>query len=385
MMGVLGMKKMSYVFMAFISFFGFSLIVNAETKCVYEWTEDASLDTSSAMNWLFNLGSSEKDYKAILSTGDNDNRLTEAEIYYRNSDSSNTSYYAEADSVTYANSNGIALNSDGSCPSVVFYHKATGTQQFKIYKTKETCEDGLLTRNGRCSDEIEGVMESSDSSNSNIADSNIQYLLSSQYGSTCYYRTSQSAYYSNIVISITPSGSDDIESSCTWESSGSDDCAVVSTDDDVVSAFYNSGTFSCIEGLYAVQSGGITRVNLSLKDPFGAADEVRESNEELLEELESGIDPSEFGNEMECEDIFDNSFGELLNTLLNYIRIIGPILVVLLSALDFIKAVVSSDEKAMKQAQSKLVIRLVAAICLFLVPTLVQLLLSFINATVCLL
>ena len=37
----------------------------------------------------------------------------------------------------------------------------------------------------------------------------------------------------------------------------------------------------------------------------------------------------------------------------------------------------------MKEAQSKLVIRLVAAIGLFLVPTLVQLLLSFINATTC--
>ena len=73
----------------------------------------------------------------------------------------------------------------------------------------------------------------------------------------------------------------------------------------------------------------------------------------------------------------------MLKTILNYIRIIGPILVVLLSAIDFIKAVVGTDEKAMKEAQSKLVIRLVAAVLLFLVPTLVELLLSFINATTC--
>ena len=83
-------------------------------------------------------------------------------------------------------------------------------------------------------------------------------------------------------------------------------------------------------------------------------------------------------------DINDpGSVGWILYTILNYIKIIGPILVVLLSAIDFIKAVVGFDEKAMKEAQSKLVIRLVAAICLFLVPTLVQLLLSFINATTC--
>ena len=38
---------------------------------------------------------------------------------------------------------------------------------------------------------------------------------------------------------------------------------------------------------------------------------------------------------------------------------------------------------AMKEAQNKLIIRLVAAVALFLVPTLVQVLLSFINATTC--
>ncbi len=92
-------------------------------------------------------------------------------------------------------------------------------------------------------------------------------------------------------------------------------------------------------------------------------------------------------NPIECEDIFDTSdegsVGWILMTILNYVRVIGPIAVVLLSALDFIKAIMSSDEKAMKQAQSKLIIRLVAALALFLIPTLVQLLLDFINAKNC--
>ena len=39
--------------------------------------------------------------------------------------------------------------------------------------------------------------------------------------------------------------------------------------------------------------------------------------------------------------------------------------VVLLSAVDFVKAVFSSDDKAIKEAQSKLIIRLIAAIALF--------------------
>ena len=105
------------------------------------------------------------------------------------------------------------------------------------------------------------------------------------------------------------------------------------------------------------------------------------------EELGEDVDSEDFNKEVACEDIIDindpGSVGWIIYTILNYIKIIGPILVVLLSSIDFIKAVVGFDEKAMKEAQSKLVIRLVAAIGLFLVPTLVQLLLSFINATTC--
>ncbi len=93
-----------------------------------------------------------------------------------------------------------------------------------------------------------------------------------------------------------------------------------------------------------------------------------------------------WNKDIQCEDIFTDdpgSVGWMLNTIFNYIKIIGPILVVLLSSIDFIKAVVGTDEKAMKEAQSKLVIRLVAAVALFLIPTLVQLLLSFVNQVYC--
>ena len=104
------------------------------------------------------------------------------------------------------------------------------------------------------------------------------------------------------------------------------------------------------------------------------------------EEMGEEVGLEDFNKSISCEDIFgqeEGSLGWLLNTILGYIKVIGPILVVLLSAIDFIKAVVGTDEKAMKEAQSKLVIRLICAVGLFLVPTLIQVLLSFINQTVC--
>lgn len=122
------------------------------------------------------------------------------------------------------------------------------------------------------------------------------------------------------------------------------------------------------------------------------ASEVQQNVEEQIgeagwEQLGEDINNGSFNDpELDCPDIInmeEGKLGWLLNTILNYIRIIGPVLVVLLSAIDFIRAVVGFDEKAMKEAQNKLIIRLVAAIALFLIPTLVQLLLSFINTSTC--
>lgn len=143
---------------------------------------------------------------------------------------------------------------------------------------------------------------------------------------------------------------------------------------------------TCPQTIYiSFPTGGYVHFDLS----SGTGNNGSDRNEDLdddWEQLGEDISSDDFNQDMECADIInmeEGHVGWILNTILNYIKIIGPILVVLLSAIDFIKAVVGTDEKAMKEAQSKLVIRLVAAICLFLVPTLVQLLLSFINASTC--
>ena len=151
-----------------------------------------------------------------------------------------------------------------------------------------------------------------------------------------------------------------------------------------------NATETCPETIYiSFPTGNVVHFNLKSAVDNGANknEDPEESRNEEWEELGENVSSEDFDQKIECPDIIDidtpGSFGWMLNTVLNYIKIIGPILVVLLSAIDFIKAVVGFDEKAMKEAQSKLIIRLVAALCLFLVPTLVQLLLSFINATTC--
>lgn len=87
-----------------------------------------------------------------------------------------------------------------------------------------------------------------------------------------------------------------------------------------------------------------------------------------------------------CEDILgdpgtDGTVANFLQKIFNYIKILGPILVIILSSLDFTKVVLSGDEKAMKKAQTNLGIRLGCAVGLFVLPTIVTLLINLILGT----
>lgn len=103
----------------------------------------------------------------------------------------------------------------------------------------------------------------------------------------------------------------------------------------------------------------------------------------------SNVDLNGLNSGIGCEGIFGTtdangnftkeSFGWLIQTALNYIKIIGPVLVIILSMLEFIKAIATSDEDAMKKAQSRLVVRLIAVVVLFLLPFLVGEVLKLIN------
>ena len=68
----------------------------------------------------------------------------------------------------------------------------------------------------------------------------------------------------------------------------------------------------------------------------------------------------------------DGSVAWLVQIALNVIKVVGPILVVLLSSIDFIVVIVKSDNDQFGKAQKKLIMRLILAVLLFLVPVIVQ-------------
>lgn len=77
------------------------------------------------------------------------------------------------------------------------------------------------------------------------------------------------------------------------------------------------------------------------------------------------------------EDGSDNgSVSWLLNKFFMYFKICVPIIVLIFSTVDFVKAIILNNDDNMKKAYNKLIIRIIIAIVLFLVPHLVQLLLT---------
>ena len=82
-----------------------------------------------------------------------------------------------------------------------------------------------------------------------------------------------------------------------------------------------------------------------------------------------------------CNGIFTEEALELIDEVLGYFRILAPAVLVLMIAVDFFTATMGMEppggrDEAMRKAISKVSKRVIAAILLFLIPTIVKVLLS---------
>lgn len=365
------MKK-RYFIIAFIIAFVIFICPNgveAKTQCKYTWTTTAySNETDS------NGKRKPVDYDFVLETEKDSKKLTKAISPFNQREAK------------FANGEGLNLNSDDSCPKIVLYDQAV-VGGFKIYKTMTTCKDGLLTNNDRCY-QLTGTKTTGNTSASNETGKGVQFRLNKSTGNSCEFIhvSETNSNISNKIVIEKKSGTN-VKGSCSVY------LGTCNVDVKVPKDFYVNKKFTCPPSIYATYDVGGKDANNYMYTVYEIGtenDEDRsgpESSEIDWDKISGNVNSEDFNKPIECEDIIDvsteGSFGWMLNTILNYIKVIGPILVVLLSAIDFVKAVLGFDEKAMKEAQNKLIIRLVAAISLFLVPTLVQLIFSFINQTTC--
>ena len=77
-----------------------------------------------------------------------------------------------------------------------------------------------------------------------------------------------------------------------------------------------------------------------------------------------------------CNSILGPEMIDFLQMILNWVRIIAPTLVIVLSSIDFAGAMLKDDKDALSKATSRLVKRLIIAAALFFVPTIINFLLD---------
>ncbi len=115
-------------------------------------------------------------------------------------------------------------------------------------------------------------------------------------------------------------------------------------------------------------------------------DVTKENNEKLentfdLSSIKDKVDLNSGDPTSNCQAVLGSSVVELLQMIFNYIKVLGPILVIIMSSLDFTKTILAGDEDSMKKAQKNLGIRLICAVGLYFLPIIITIIINLIFGT----
>ena len=93
-------------------------------------------------------------------------------------------------------------------------------------------------------------------------------------------------------------------------------------------------------------------------------------------DIPSLIVPKERKDIKTCHDALGDDGVNFLKMILNILKILIPIILIVLGTLDFVQAILAQDDSGIKKAQSKFVKRLIIAVIVFLIPSVLKVLLS---------
>lgn len=87
------------------------------------------------------------------------------------------------------------------------------------------------------------------------------------------------------------------------------------------------------------------------------------------------MEGSQIGS-VDCNGIFTAEALDLISECLNYFRVLGPVALIILTAVDFGSAILAQDNDGLKKASGKVTKRAIATIALILVPTFVKVIIN---------
>lgn len=128
--------------------------------------------------------------------------------------------------------------------------------------------------------------------------------------------------------------------------------------------------------IYAVELNNKVNYNLNEKINTVMTENIKYENSIQLLANSNTTNTNNRSN-IDCEGIFGDkndpdSISYLLNEILQYPRIIVPILVIVFGTLDFAKAVVAGKTDEMTKAQKTFVKRCVIGVAFFFIPTIIN-------------
>jgi len=97
---------------------------------------------------------------------------------------------------------------------------------------------------------------------------------------------------------------------------------------------------------------------------------------EEKQETDSDVNGNSTSEPIDCSDFEDKNGVNLISEIFSIMMIIAPILLIVFGSMDFVKATLTSDEQAIKKASTNFGKRAIAAILLFFLPFIINLILG---------
>lgn len=242
------------------------------------------------------------------------------------------------------------------------------------------------------------------------------------------YKSELKNYYDRQVNTANIYGSIDWSDWKDWKTNAPKDCASKTKKGDFVKCYMDEARENSVDGYqttayesaYAKQASkaGCSEKELTIDDNdiqkvwndlFQKLFDNGIINEEAKEELQNNLDEqmkkiseakaalfkatglnelkatkSEKKETISCNELFgsasdEDSLMSFIVWIFNILRFLVPVILIILGSIDFGKVVLSNDKEAMSKALSTFVIRVIIAIAIFLLPTLISLILRILS------
>mgnify|MGYP001040041754 CR=1 FL=1 len=283
----------------------------------------------------------------------------------------------------------ILLKEDGSCPSVsVFYGIGLGKI---IYPNQTLCQMSEVLYPYYCTSDILGIPTTEEDESENNFVEKKQAALVKKTSSLCEYKSEKNG--PSFYISINNPVEEDSFKNFVFPANKVDNLYyyVVGSHKEYLKPkgkyfFIKDQQIFCPSYIYLEKklSFHITvgyrwtymivgKSNKNDQNKTEIENPIPGNNDENHDIIEDIPQPSD---NVDCNGIFANEFGEYLKQIYNLLKFAVPILILLYAIIDFIKALAAQDDSELKKAANKLVKRLIIGVLIFVLPTILEIFLD---------